>query len=115
MDTKGDEMSIEIGQKYIGKNGEVVEVEDTFNYKTYEAIWFFAKGKRYVLTKYDFLEQYKPYEEPKHTVMIEKWLCYDNLAESYSIREESNIDRAINDDSPYLSRVKLICSYEVEL
>ena len=59
----------------------------------------------------------KIYEEPKpkQTVVIEKWLCYDNLAESYSICEESNIDGFINDDRGYISKVKLIDTYEVTL
>ena len=62
-------------------------------------------------------DDWEIYEEPKpkQTVVIEKWLCYDNLAESYSIVEESNIDGFINDDRAYLSKVKLLDTCEAEL
>ena len=53
--------------------------------------------------------------KPKQIVVIEKWLCYDNLAESYSICAESNIDGFINDDRAYLSKVKLIDTLEISL
>ena len=60
---------------------------------------------------------YRPYikPKPKQVVVIEKWLCYDNLSKSYSIAEESNIDCYISDDRAYLSKVKLLDTYEVEL
>ena len=59
--------------------------------------------------------KYRIKPKPKPTVVIEKWLCYDNLAESYSIVEESNIDGFINDDRAYLSKVRLLDTYEVTL
>ena len=57
------------------------------------------------------------YEEPKpkQVVVIEKWLIYDNLSKSYSIAEESNIEEFLKDDKTYLSKVKLLDTYEVEL
>ena len=57
------------------------------------------------------------YEEPKpkQVVVIEKWLIYDNLSKSYSIAEESNIDGYIKDDRAYISKIKLLDTYEVEL
>ena len=60
---------------------------------------------------------YRPYikPEPKQVVTIEKWLIYDNLSKSYSIAEESNIDCYISDDRAYLSKVKLLDTYEVEI
>ena len=100
-------MSIEIGQKYIGKNGEVVEVEDIVNYKTY--IWFFAKGKRRALIKHSFLEQYKPYEEPKQTVWIEKWLI--NCGNGFFIHEG---DKEFFSHFGYKCE-KLLDTYEVTL
>ena len=61
--------------------------------------------------KWELYEEHKP----KQVVVIEKWLCYDNLSKSYSIAEESNIDGYINDDRAYISKVKLLDTYEVEL
>ena len=57
-------MSIEINSKWI-KNGEVVEVHNIVEtVGRDEVIWFTCKkGKRHILIDYDFLEQYKPYEE----------------------------------------------------
>ena len=57
------------------------------------------------------------YEEPKpkQVVVIEKWLIYDNLSKSYSIAEESNIEEFLKDDRAYLSKVKLLETYEVEI
>lgn len=57
-------MSIEIGQKYIGKDGEVVEIFKITTVATHDEIIFFTckKGINHVLFDYDFLEQYKPYE-----------------------------------------------------
>ena len=109
-------MSIEIGQKYIGKDGEVVEVEDIVNYKTY--IWFFAKGKRRALIKHSFLEQYKPYEEPKHTVMIEKWLMQTKHAnyKTHFILEASREEIELHEKGAYEAKpVKLLDTYEVTL
>ena len=57
-------MSIEIGTKWV-KDGEVVEVHNIVEtVGRDELIWFTCKkGKRHILIDYDFLEQYKPYEE----------------------------------------------------
>ena len=62
-------------------------------------------------------EDWEIYEEPKpkQVVVIEKWLIYDNLSKSYSIAEESNIDGYIKDDRAYISKIKLLDTYEVEL
>ena len=60
-------------------------------------------------------DNYRIKPKPKQIVVIERWLCYDNLAESYSICAESNIDGFINDDRAYLSKVKLLDTYEVTL
>ena len=53
--------------------------------------------------------------KPKQVVVIEKWLIYDNLSKSYSIAEESNSDCYISDDRAYLSKVKLLDTYKVEI
>ena len=58
---------------------------------------------------------YRIKPKQKQVVVIEKWLIYDNLSKSYSIAEESNIDCYISDDRAYLSKVKLLDTYEVEL
>ena len=58
---------------------------------------------------------YRIKAKSKQTITIEKWLIYDNLSKSYSIAEESNIDCYINDDRAYLSKVKLLDTYEVEI
>ena len=60
---------------------------------------------------------YRPYIEPKpkQVVVIEKWLIYDNFTKSYSIAEESNIEEFLKDDRAYLSKVKLLDTYEVTL
>lgn len=60
-------------------------------------------------------EEWEIYEEKNKKVIIEKWLIFDNLTQSYSIAEESNIDGFINDDRKYLSKVKLLETYEVQL
>ena len=68
------------------------------------------------LTVWDWaLYDYRIKPKPKQVVVIEKWLCYDNLSKSYSIAEESNIDGYISDDRAYLSKIKLLDTYEVEL
>ena len=76
----------------------------------------FIDGLGRVLYSFGDIE-WEIYEEPKpkQVVVIEKWLCYDNLSKSYSIAEESNIDGYINDDRAYISKVKLLDTYEVEL
>ena len=64
MDTKGDEMSIEIGSKWV-KDGEVVEVKQVSEILNdnlyYPVIWFSSLTEKYkkILTERDFLEQYK--------------------------------------------------------
>ena len=58
---------------------------------------------------------YRIKPKPKQVVTIEKWLIYDNLSKSYSIAEESNIDGYISDDRAYLSKVKLLDTYDVEI
>ena len=64
MDYGANQMSIELGQKYIGKNGEVVEVFKITTVATHDEVIFFTckKGINHVLFDYDFLEQYKPYK-----------------------------------------------------
>ena len=61
--------------------------------------------------------EYRIKPKQKQVVVIEKWLCYDNLSKSYSIAEESNIDGYISDDRDYLSKVRLLDTktYEVGL
>ena len=64
---KGQQMSIEIGQKYINEKGEVVEVLDIINYRTRKGEYDFPTviyiGERvHVLTWKDFAEQYNHYE-----------------------------------------------------
>ena len=58
---------------------------------------------------------YRIKPKPKQVVVIEKWLIYDNLSKSYSIAEESNIEEFLKDDRAYLSKVKLLDTYEVTL
>ena len=60
---------------------------------------------------------YRIKPELKQVVVIEKWLCYDNLSQSHSIVEESNIDGYISDYRNDLSKVRLLDTntYEVEL
>ena len=62
-------------------------------------------------TEWEIYEEQKPVQ----TVTIEKWLCLDTGTQSYCICEESCIDAYINDDRPYLKKVKLLETYEVEL
>ena len=59
--------------------------------------------------------EYRIKPKQKQVVAIEKWLIYDNLSKSYAVAEESNIDGYISDDRAYLSKVKLLDTYEVEL
>ena len=59
--------------------------------------------------------EYRIKPKQKQVVAIEKWLIYDNLSKSYAVAEESNIDGYIRDDRAYLSKVKLLDTYEVEL
>lgn len=64
MDYGANKMSIKLGQKYIGKDGEIVEVFKITTVATHDEVIFFTckKGINHVLFDYDFLEQYKPYE-----------------------------------------------------
>ena len=55
-------MSIEIGSKWV-KDGEVVEVKALTSSILVKVVWYSKNDeKEHVLTKGDFLEQYKPYE-----------------------------------------------------
>ena len=54
-------MSIEIGQKYISKDGEVVVIREMEKIGNIDCIMY-SDGVFHALTKCDFLEQYKPYE-----------------------------------------------------
>ena len=55
-------MSIEIGSKFV-KDGEVVEVKALTSSILVEVVWYSKNDeKEHVLTKDDFLEQYKPCE-----------------------------------------------------
>ena len=86
--------------------GEVEFCSDKF--------WYKVDG----IPSWDFRTyMYRPYikPKPKQVVAIEKWLIYDNLSKSYSIAEESNIEGFLKDDRAYLSKVKLLDTYEVEL
>ena len=95
---------IEVMQAF--ERGEEVQVD-----KGYYGCWALTKEPSWDWAKSDY--RIKP--KPRQIVVIERWLCYDNLAESYSICAESNIDGFINDDRAYLSKVKLLDTYEVEL
>ena len=88
------------------ERGEEIQVD-----KGRYACWALTKEPSWNWSENNY--RIKP--KPKPTVVIEKWLCYDNLAESYSIVEESNIDGFINDDRAYLSKVRLLDTYEVTL
>ena len=59
--------------------------------------------------------EYRIKPKPKQVVVIEKWLIYDNFTKSYSIAEESNIEEFLKDDRAYLSKVKLLDTYEVTI
>lgn len=55
-------MIIEIGSKWV-KDGEVVEVKALTSSILVEVVWYSKNDKKeHVITKDDFLEQYKPYE-----------------------------------------------------
>ena len=57
-------MSIEIGTKYIGEDGEVVEVNNIVETVGRDEVIYYKckQGKEHISYDYDFLEQYKPYE-----------------------------------------------------
>ena len=65
---KGQQMSIEIGSKWV-KDGVMVEVLNCrknhggIYQDMIPCVWFIFDGDTHVLTERDFLEQYKPYEE----------------------------------------------------
>ena len=88
------------------ERGEKVEHRDRLN-----NMWFDSDFPVWNWKEFEY--RIKP--KQKQVVVIEKWLCYDNLSKSYSIAEESNIDGYISDDRAYLSKIKLLDTYEVEL
>ena len=57
-------MIIEIGTKYIGEDGEVVEVHNIIETVGLDEVVYYKckQGKEHISYDYDFLEQYKPYE-----------------------------------------------------
>ena len=95
---------IEVMQVF--ERGEKVEHRDRLN-----NMWFDSNFPAWNWKEFEY--RIKP--KQKQVVFIEKWLIYDNLSKSYSIAEESNIDGYISDDRDYLSKVKLLDTYEVEL
>ena len=95
---------IEVMQAF--ERGEEVEHRDRLN-----NMWFDSDFPAWNWKEFEY--HIKP--KQKQVVTIEKWLIYDNLSKSYSIAEESNIDCYISDDRAYLSKVKLLDTYEVEL
>ena len=56
-------------------------------------------------------EDWEIYEEPKQTVTVEKWLCLDG---GFYFTLEGSFD-FINDYNSYITKVKLLDTYEVEL
>ena len=95
---------IEVMQAF--ERGEEVEHRDRLN-----NMWFDSNFPIWNWKEFEY--RIKP--KSKQTITIEKWLIYDNLSKSYSIAEESNIDCYISDDRAYLSKVKLLDTYEVEI
>ena len=86
-------------------------------YVFFDGSWFKDDLGSEININLHYDEDFEIYEKlnPKQVVVIEKWLIYDNLSKSYSIAEESNIDCYISDDRAYLSKVKLLDTYEVEI
>lgn len=78
---------------------------------------YFVNQDRNICDTFKDSNDWTFYEEPKQkqVVVIEKWLIYNNLFKSYSIAEESNIEEFLKDDKAYLSKVKLLDTYEVEI
>ena len=97
---------IEVMQAF--ERGEYVEVRTD---KTVAGQWSVTIDPLWNWKEFEY--RIKP--KSKQTITIEKWLIYDNLSKSYSIAEESNIDCYISDDRAYLSKIKLLDTYEVEL
>ena len=95
---------IEVMQAF--ERGEEIEHRDKLN-----NIWCDSNFPAWNWKEFEY--RIKP--KPKQVVTIEKWLIYDNLSKSYSIAEESNIDCYISDDRAYLSKIKLLDTYEVEI
>ena len=56
-------------------------------------------------------EDWEIYEEPKQTVTVEKWLCLDG---GFYFTLEGSFD-FINNYNSYITKVKLLDTYEVEL
>ena len=88
------------------ERGEKVEHRDRLN-----NMWFDSDFPAWNWKEFEY--RIKP--KQKQVVAIEKWLIYDNFTKSYSIAEESNIEEFLKDDRAYLSKVKLLDTYEVEL
>ncbi len=88
------------------ERGEEIEYE-----KINKQDWTLMRIEEWNFEKYNY--RIKP--KQKQTIVIEKWLIYDNFTESYSIAEESNIEEFLKDDRAYLSKVKLLDTYKVEL
>ena len=77
---KEQQMNIEIGSKWI-KDGEAVEVKALTSSILVEVVWYSKNGeKEHVITKDDFLEQYKPYE-----VVYEYKYAYPIIKDDYEI------------------------------
>ena len=95
---------IEVMQAF--ERGEKVEHRDRLN-----NMWFDSDFPAWNWKEFEY--RIKP--KQKQVVVIEKWLIYDNFTKSYSIAEESNIEEFLKDDRAYLSKVKLLDTYEVEL
>lgn len=95
-------MSIEVGQKYIGQDGVVVEViRHTKDAHHTDGIWtviFSDTQWRHVLTERDFLEQYKPYEpvyEYQFLWKVKDGDCWDSVTTSYY----KDIQECVNSES----------------
>ena len=69
-------MSIEINSKWI-KNGEVVEVHNIIETVGRDEVIYYKckQGKEHISYDYDFLEQYKPYDE-----FVYRWVYVVNNA-----------------------------------
>lgn len=59
--------------------------------------------------------EYRIKPKPKQVIVLETWLVYDILSNSYAVAEESNIEGYIKDDRGYLSKIKLLSTRKVEL
>ena len=98
-------MSIEIGSKFV-KDGEVVEVKALTSSILVEVVWYSKNDeKEHVLTKDDFLEQYKPYEavyeykyayplikDDHEIIIVQNVYLTDEQMEKSGIKEYQRID-----------------------